>query len=111
MNIQDISFGKTEEECKEKGFNYLCKENGNFIGSCCNTECDKRGDELNGFCKIEKIEKIENIRENYENNNVKKRKQKKQINSLNLTICFLKILIVLLLISTIIFGLSNCKNI
>lgn len=109
MNIEEkISFGKTEEQCKEKGFNYLCKEKNNFIGSCCNTECDKRGDKLNGFCKIEKIE---NIRENYKNNNVKNSKQKKQINSLKLTICFLKILIVLLLISTIIFGLTNCKNI
>jgi hypothetical protein len=107
MNIEDkISFGKTEEECKQKGFNYLCKENRNVIGSCCNTQCDKRGDKLNGFCKIEKIE---NIRENYENNSVNNYKQKN--NMLNLTVGFLKMLIVLLLISTIIFGLTNCKNI
>ena len=104
MNIQDkISFGKTEEECKKKGFNYLCKESRNVIGSCCNTQCDKRGDKLNGFCKIE------NIYENYENNNVNKYKQKN--NMLKLTVCFFKMLIVLLLISTIIFGLTNCKNI
>ena len=107
MNIQDkISFGKTEEECKKKGFNYLCKENCNVIGSCCNTQCDKRGHKLNGFCKIEKIE---NIYENYENNNVNKYKQKN--NMLKLTIGFFKMLIVLLLISAIIFGLTNCKNI
>ena len=103
---EKISFGKTEEECKEKGFNYLCKENRNVIGSCCNTQCDKRGDKLNGFCKIEKNE---NICENYENNSVNKYKQKNQL--LILTVGFFKMLIVLLLISTIIFGLTKCKNI
>jgi hypothetical protein len=108
MNIEHkISFGKTEEECKQNGFNYLCKENRNVIGSCCNTQCDKRGDKLNGFCKIEKIE---NIRENYENNSINK-KYKQKNNMLKLTVGFLKMLIVILLISIIIFGLTNCKNI
>ena len=108
MNIEEkISFGKTEEECKEKGFNFLCKQQNNVVGSCCNTNCDKRGNKLNGFCKI-KI--IENIRENYENNSIKKCKQNKK-KRLKLTIGFLKMLIALLLISTIIFGLTNCKNI
>ena len=94
-----ISFGKTLDECKEKGFKYLCKEKDNIIGSCCDYQCDKRGNKLNGFCKIH------NVYENYNNYSKKSKTQKKQKVRL-----LIKILILIIII-TIFFTIMNCKNI
>ena len=104
MDIKEkISFGKTLDECKKKGFKYLCKEKDNIIGSCCDYECDKRGNKINGFCKLH------NVYENYNNyskqNKTQTQKQKKPKVRL-----IIKILILIIII-TIFFSIMNCKNI
>ena len=52
----DITFGKSNQECQSKGREKICKEPGNPIGSCCIGDCDTRNGKNTGFCKIQTYE-------------------------------------------------------